>query len=103
FTPDGTFGKTQGPAPLKKMIKDFHERLKRDGWASRHTYTTIQLTPVAGGVKWSVYALIFNGTARPPFVDHSGVYDDFLVKTQDGWRFKRRQFKNNTTFQPGLP
>jgi hypothetical protein len=103
FAPDGTFGKAQGPAALKKIISDFHARLRRDGWSSRHTYTTIQLAPAVGGVKGSVYALVFNVTARPPFVDHSGVYDDFLVKTKDGWRFKSRIFKSNTTFKPGEP
>src|SRR5688500_7565404 len=46
FTPDGTFGKAQGPDALKKIITDFHIRLRRDGWSSRHTYTTIQLQPI---------------------------------------------------------
>jgi hypothetical protein len=50
-----------------------------------------------------VYALIFNVTAKPPFVDHSGVYEDTLVKTPDGWRFKKRMFKPNPAYQPSLP
>jgi hypothetical protein len=103
FTPDGMFGASQGPEALKKVITNFHKRLQAEGWSSRHTYTTILLTPTADGVKGSVYALIFNVTAKPPFVDHSGVYDDLLVKTRVGWRFKKRQFKNSTTFQPGQP
>jgi hypothetical protein len=80
FTPDGAFGNSQGPEALKRTITNFHKRLREEGWSSRHTYTTIHLTPVADGVKGSVYALIYNVTAKPPFVDHSGVYDDFLVK-----------------------
>ncbi len=103
FTPEGKFGELQGPGALKQLISGFHKRLREQGWSSRHTYTTIQLEPAEGGVKGSVYALIFNVTAKPPFVDHSGVYDDFLVRTRDGWRFQRRDFHSNPGFKPGMP
>ena len=77
FTPDGEFGDTnpqKGTEALKAMIKNFHERLQSDGWSSRHTYSSLQITPTPEGARGSVYALIFNVTAEPPFVDHSGVY-----------------------------
>ena len=104
FTPDGEFGNAKGREALKKIITNFHANsLRKDGWSSRHTYSSLLLTPTAEGVKGSVYALVFNVTATPPFVDHSGVYDDLLVKTAEGWKFKKRVFKSNPTFKPSMP
>jgi hypothetical protein len=103
FTDDGEFGQNKGPEALKKMIKNFHDGLKKNGWSSRHTYSGLLITPTPEGAKGSVYALIFNVTAKPPFVDHSGVYEDWLVKTPSGWKFKKRIFKFNGDFQPSMP
>ncbi len=107
FTPDAEFEQSgrinKGHDALKKMIKVFHAGIQKNGWSSRHTYTSLSVTPSPEGARGSVYALIFNVTARPPFVDHSGVYEDTLVKTAQGWRFKKRIFKPNGTYQPGLP
>ena len=89
---------------LKKIIKNFHvNTLQKNGWSSRHTYSGLLISPTPEGAKGSVYALVFNVTAKPPFVDHSGVYEDWLVKTAAGWKFKKRLFKQNGSFQPSLP
>lgn len=104
FTPDGEFGNAKGHEALKKIITNFHKNtLQKNGWSSRHTYTGLVITPTPEGAKGSVYALVFNVTAKPPFVDHSGVYEDWLVKTKEGWRFKKRIFKPNGTFSPSMP
>jgi len=107
FTDDAEFEQSgrinKGPEALKKMIKGFHEGLKKNGWSSRHTYSGLLITPTPEGAKGSVYALIFNVTAKPPFVDHSGVYEDWLVKTPQGWKYKKRIFKPSGDFQPSLP
>src|SRR5215471_14749987 len=63
FTPDGEFNTAKGPDALKKMIKNFHSRLLKEGWASRHTYTGLVITPTLEGAKGSVYLLVFNVTA----------------------------------------
>ena len=101
----GEFIRTQvkGHDGLKKMITGFHSTLKKNGWSSRHTYSGLHIIPTAEGAKGSVYALIFNVTATPPFVDHSGVYEDTLVKTTSGWKFKRRMFKPSGTYEPAMP
>ena len=104
FTPDGEFGNAKGFDALKKIIKNFHvNTLQKNGWSSRHTYSGLLISPTPEGAKGSVYALVFNVTAKPPFVDHSGVYEDWLVKTAAGWKFKKRLFKPNGSFQPSLP
>lgn len=107
FTPDAEFEQsgriTKGPDALKRMIAGFHAGLKKNGWSSRHSYSGLLITPTAEGARGSVYALIFNVTAKPPFVDHSGVYEDTLVNTQDGWRFKKRIFKPSGDYKPSMP
>jgi hypothetical protein len=103
FTPDASFNTNTGHEALKKMIKNFHAKLQREGWSSRHTYTGLVINPTAEGAKGSVYLLTFNVTAKPPFVDHSGVYEDWLVKTKDGWKFKKRIYRSSETFKPSMP
>jgi hypothetical protein len=102
FTPDGEFNTAKGSDALKKMIKGFHTRLQTQGWSSRHTYTGLTITPTPEGAKGSVYLLTFNVTAKPPFVDHSGVYEDWLVKTKDGWKWKKRIYRSSETFKPSM-
>lgn len=108
FTPDAEFEQSgrinKGPDALKKMIKGFHAGIQKNGWSSRHTYANLLVTPTGEGTaRGSVYALIFNVSAKPPFVDHSGVYEDTLVKTSEGWRYKKRIFKPSGDFQPSMP
>jgi hypothetical protein len=102
FTEDGSFNQADGAEALKAMITGFHERLRRDGWSSRHTYTGLVITPTPEGAKGSVYLLTFNVTAEPPFVDHSGVYEDWLVKTTDGWKYKKRIYRDSRSFEPSM-
>jgi len=102
FTPDGEFNNQKGPDSLKKMIKGFHAKLQKEGWSSRHTYTGLVITPTPEGAKGSVYLLTFNVTAKPPFVDHSGVYEDWLVKTKDGWKWKKRIYRPSESFKPSM-
>ena len=88
---------------LKKMIKGVHNRLQQNGWSSRHIYSGLVITPTPEGAKGSVYLLTFNVTAKPPFVDHSGIYEDWLVKTRDGWKYKKRIYRSSETFKPSMP
>jgi hypothetical protein len=43
-----------------------------------------------------------NEGGKPPTVASGGSYQDSIVKTADGWRFKRRLF-TNWTFDAGKP
>ena len=102
FTLDGEFNAAKGPEALKKMIKGFHDRLQKNNWSSRHTYTGLVITPTPEGAKGSVYLLTFNVSAKPAFVDHSGVYEDWLVKTANGWKWKKRIYRSSETFKPSM-
>jgi hypothetical protein len=110
FTPDGEFNVNNrennpriGRDAQKKAIHNQQAGWVQDGRSVRHRTTNIVILPSAEGARGSAYLLIFNITAQPPFVEAGGIYDDWLVKTKDGWKFKKRVYYTNATFSPALP
>jgi hypothetical protein len=104
FTPDGIFNNRIGREANKIAIHNQQGGWVRDNRSVRHTTTNIVVTPTADGVvKGSAYLLVFNVAAVPPFVEDSGIYEDWLVKTTEGWRFKKRLYRRSPTFSPGMP
>jgi hypothetical protein len=110
FTPDGEFNNNNrtnnpriGREVQKTTIHNQQAGWVRDGVITRHTTTNIVVTPTAEGVKGSAYLLIFNVAATPPVVQGGGIYDDWLVKTNEGWKFKKRIYYTFPTFKPGMP
>ena len=109
FTEDATFeekGKLENIfeyADMREMVQGYHVSLQKNGYSSRHVFTGLYISQTPDGAQGSVYALRFNVTATPPVVLQSGVYEDTLVKTPSGWRFKKRVFKPSNTYEPGMP
>ena len=106
FTPDGAFGagpNRVGREANKTAIHNQQGGWVRDGRSVRHTTTNIVITPTPEGAKGSAYLLVFNVTAVPPFPEDGGIYDDWIVRTPEGWRFKKRIYYRNPTFKPGMP
>jgi hypothetical protein len=110
FTADGEFNNNNrannprvGREVQKTTIHNQQAGWVRDGRSVRHTTTNIVITPTPEGAKGSAYLLIFNITATPPFVESGGLYDDWLVKTAEGWKFKKRIYYTFPTFKPGMP
>ena len=58
----------------------------------RHVATSITVDPAPGGVKGSSYVVLVNTQSSPAGIMLAGYYDDMLVKTAQGWRFKTRTF-----------
>src|SRR5580765_4301507 len=89
FTPDGVFNSTnKGHDALVQFIKDWRD--KRDGANRRHLNSNMALTPNADGAKGAIYLLLLNVGVRPATIATTGIYEDVLVKTAQGWRFKSR-------------
>src|SRR4029453_6114428 len=89
FTPDGVFNNTnKGHDALVQFIKDWRE--KRDGANRRHLNSNMVLTPTADGANGSIYLLLLNVGVRPATIATTGIYEDVLVRTPQGWRFKIR-------------
>jgi hypothetical protein len=67
----------------------------------RHLHSNLKLVPTAEGADGHVYVVQIDITAKPISVATYSRYDDKLVKTAEGWRFKSRQRSPDTTIAPG--
>jgi hypothetical protein len=89
FTPDGVFNNnSRGHDALVQFVHDWRD--KREGANRRHWNANLVITPSPTGATGSVYLLLLNTETRPPTPVSSSIYEDTLVKTPSGWRFKTR-------------
>lgn len=89
FTPDGVFNNSsRGHDALVQFVHDWRD--KRNGAERRHWNANLVITPADGGASGSVYLMLLDIGVRPPVPNMSAVYEDSLVKTPQGWRFKTR-------------
>ena len=97
FTPDGRFGKK--PYTGETELAQFAHEWKTDGRGARtrHFNSNLSITPTAEGAKGAVYLMSVNILVSPPVVQSVGWYDDVLVKTREGWRFKSRAVRSFET------
>jgi len=88
FTADGAFNKTNvGRDALIAFAKGFYDQ---GGGKRRHWNTNLILTGTSEGADGSVYLMLWDVGNRPATIIVTGIYEDKLVKTKDGWRFKTR-------------
>jgi SnoaL-like domain len=92
FVPDGVFNTFNGHDALVGFIHNWHDKM--GGATRRHWNTNLTITPTPEGAAGSVYLLLVDVGVRPPAVFAAAKYEDQLVKTADGWRFKKRVTKN---------
>ena len=85
YTPDGSFNNYMGQDGLRTFMKN------RNGGTRRHWNTNLVITPTSEGAKGTVYLMFVDVGMKPPGITSAGKYEDTLVKTQQGWRFKKRQ------------
>ena len=96
FAPDGVFvrgaGNIQGHEKLAAFAKAPPEGAPM---TPRHYMTNIIVEPTAEGANGTAYAMLIDagGSGKPAKVDRAFVYRDLLVKTSEGWRFKRREIQ----------
>ena len=88
FTPDGEF--VNGTRTTKG--RELAQGPAKERPQARHMATSIVITPSQEGARGSSYVMLVNLQATPPVVMGGGVYEDVLVKTAEGWRFKRRTY-----------
>jgi hypothetical protein len=94
FVPDGEFtgGRAAGRATETRTPLKGTEGLTKMGsnGGSRHFTANLVITPSPEGAKGSCYLLLFNARNTPATIVETAIYDDTIVKTGDGWRFKKR-------------
>jgi hypothetical protein len=84
FTTDGVFNTFNGREALLGFARGYK------GINSRHWNTNLVITPSPEGAKGSVYLFLLDVSTKPPSISTAIQYDDTLVKTSLGWRFKKR-------------
>jgi ketosteroid isomerase-like protein len=89
FTPDGVFNNSsRGRDALVTFVHDWRE--KRRGASLRHWNSNLVVTPSAEGANGSIYMLLLDISEKAPAATASYRYEDALIKTAGGWRFKTR-------------
>lgn len=94
FTPDGEFTGGRGPG------KAADDRTPRKGTAAltqmgntsgtRHFTANLVVTRTPEGAKGSCYLLLYSARSTPDAWVEIAIYNDWLVKTAQGWKFKKR-------------
>jgi hypothetical protein len=94
WTEDGEFTGGRGPG------KANDDRTPRKGRAAltemgntsgtRHFNANLILTPTPEGAKGTCYLMLYSARTRPPSFTETAIYDDTLVRTPEGWKFKKR-------------
>ncbi len=91
FVPDGVFNTFNGHDALVGFIHRWRESM--NGANMRHWNSNLLITGTPEGANGSVYLLLVNISVRPPAIATAAKYEDQLVKTAQGWRFKKRVTK----------
>ena len=94
FTPDGVFNTFSGHDALVGFIHRWRETM--NGGNMRHWNSNLLIKGTPEGASGSVYLLLVNISLRPPVIATAAQYTDELVKTPEGWRFKKRVTKAQT-------
>jgi hypothetical protein len=93
FTPDGTFTRFTGREALEGFIRQWCGAM--NGAYRRHWNTNLLITPAEDGARGAVLLMLLDVSARPASIASTATYDDTLVRTADGWRFKSRMLKGD--------
>jgi hypothetical protein len=96
FTPDGTFNKFAGHDQLVGFIQQWKEKM--NGANRRHWNTNLRIVPSKDGASASVFLMLVDVTTKA--IVATGMYNDALVKTASGWRFKSRATKMDAAPPP---
>ena len=70
-----------------------------------HLVTNVVITPTSEGAVGRAYVGIFDlgePGSKSPSAGHGGFYDDVYVKTNDGWRFKKRSYYESKWGEPNV-
>ena len=98
FTADGVFNNNVGHDAIVKFADTFHAGM---GAHVKHWNTNLMVLPAAdGGASGQVYLVLVDFATKPPSIATSASYSDQLVRTPQGWRFKKRQTKGDAAPAP---
>jgi hypothetical protein len=91
------FNNNAGHDAIVTFANTFHAGL---GAHVHHWNTNLMITPSAGGASGQVYLVLVDFANKPATIATSATYTDELVKTAQGWRFKKRATKGDVAPPP---
>ena len=98
FTPDATLG----PPDNRVRARDVLEGLVPKERPQVYRLTTnIIISASPEGARGTASVILVNILASPPTLMGGGVYEDVMVKTPEGWRFKSRTYYHHAINSPG--
>ena len=110
FTPDGEFVSGRAPqggqGDWTRTTSKGTESLTRTGSTGglRHNFINIHVTRTAEGADATCYLLMYTARTTPASLTTTATYADTLVKTADGWRFKKRvMWRDDDPLSPFKP
>jgi len=86
FTADGSFNNNVGRDALIAFVKGRDPSL-----SVRHFHANIAVWATPQGAQGTAYNLFVDAGRSPPMVIGESRYEDTMVKTAQGWRFKQRR------------
>ena len=105
YTPDGEFvyGTTKTVGRDKLAVQFGSSRNPSAKVSPHHFVTNLMISPTEGGARGSAYVLVVTAgeAGKAPSIA-GGTYSDLLVKTGEGWRFKRREIVMDGLIPAGL-
>lgn len=98
FTPDGEFFVGDTKVAGREKLAAYNLTMGVANRSPTHFNTNLVVEPSPEGARGKVYLLIVGAPQQPdarPAVSTIGTYQDVLVKTSEGWRFKQKRLYLN--------
>ena len=86
------FNNNVGHDAIVKFANTFHAGV---GSHLHHWNTNLMILPTPDGASGQVYLVLVDFATKPASIVTSATYADELVKTAQGWRFKKRATKTD--------
>ena len=99
FVADGVFNTFKGREALMGFASGYAAKGQT---RNRHWNNNLVITPTAEGASGTTYLLLVDISQKPPAIVTAVRYQDTLVKSPQGWRFKSRATKGDTA-PPAAP
>ena len=98
FTPDATLGPPDGRVKALDVLEGLEPKERPQVYRITNN---IIITPSPEGARGTASVILVNILASPPTLIGGGVYEDVMVKTPEGWRFKSRTYYHQAINVPG--
>lgn len=105
FTADGEWisrnGTAKGPEAIERLLRDLVPE-PAPGRGRKHLTTNIIIDLSGDGATVVSNFLVVRDSEAGPVISVAGTYDDVVVRTLEGWKFKSRRLSHDIAGESGL-